>query len=151
MTTIGLIGSPNAGKSTLFNRLIKTYRAIITDIAGTTRDIIAHETMLDGIGQVQVLDSPGLDVDEDELPYIQRIIHESDAIIMVVDYKVGLNSKDEEMIAMVRRAGKMAQLIVFVNKLDQQPNEDQLALIASEYAHLGLEHLLFGSAHHGKT
>lgn len=151
MHTIGLIGSPNAGKSTLFNRLIKTYRAIITDIAGTTRDIIGHETLMDGIGLVQVLDSPGLDVNEDELPYIQRIVDEAEVIVMVIDYKVGLNSKDEEMIAMVRRAGKMGQLIVFVNKLDKKPDENQLALIASEYAHLGVEHMIFGSAHHGKT
>lgn len=151
MQKIWLIGSPNAGKSTLFNRLIGTYRAIITDIAGTTRDIIGHETVLDGIGKVEVLDSPGLDVDENELPYIERIIRESDAIIMVVDYKVGLNSKDEEMISMVRRAAKISQMIVFVNKIDKKPNENTMALISSEYSHLGIDHIIFGSAHHGKT
>ncbi len=150
MQKIWLIGSPNAGKSTLFNRLIGTYRAIITDIAGTTRDIIWHETVLDGIGLVEVLDSPGLDVDENELPYIERIIHESDVIIMVVDYKAGLNSKDGEMISLVRRAGKISQMIVFVNKLDKKADDNQIALIGSEYAHLGIDHIIFGSAHHGK-
>lgn len=150
MQKIWLIGSPNAWKSTLFNRLIGTYRAIITDIAWTTRDIIGHETMLDGIGKVEILDSPGLDTDENELPYIARIIDESSAIIMVVDYKVGLNSKDEEMISMVRREGKIKQLIVFVNKLDKKPKEDHMALISSEYSHLGIDHIVFGSAHHGK-
>ena len=151
MQKIWLIGSPNAGKSTLFNRLIGTYRAIITDIAGPTRDIIGHETILDGIGKVEVLDSPGLDVNENELPYIERIINESDTIIMVVDHKAGLNSKDEEMISMVRRAGKISQMIVFINKLDKKPNENQMALISSEYSHWGIDHLVFGSAHHGKT
>ena len=99
--------------------------------------------MLDGIGKVEILDSPGLDSDENELPYIARIITESSAIIMVVDYKVGLNSKDEEMISMVRRQGKISQLIVFVNKLDKKPKEDQMALISSDYAHLGIDHIIF--------
>ena len=106
---------------------------------------------MDGIGKVEVLDSPGLDVDENELPYIERIIRESDAIIMVVDHKAGLNSKDEEMISMVRRAGKISQMVVFVNKLDKKPNENQMALISSEYSHWGIDHIIFGSAHHGKT
>lgn len=110
-----------------------------------------HETILDGIGKVEVLDSPGLDVNENELPYIERIINESDTIIMVVDHKAGLNSKDEEMISMVRRAGKISQMIVFINKLDKKPNENQMALISSEYSHWGIDHLVFGSAHHGKT
>ena len=70
---------------------------------------------------------------------------------MVVDHKAGLNSKDEEMISMVRRAGKISQMIVFINKLDKKPNENQMALISSEYSHWGIDHLVFGSAHHGKT
>lgn len=98
---------------------------------------------MDGIGQVEILDSPGLDSDENELPYIERIIREADAIIMVVDYKVGLNSKDEEMISMVRRHGKMGQLVLFVNKLDKKPDENQMALIGSEYAHLGVDQIIF--------
>lgn len=150
MRKIWLIWSPNAGKSTLFNRLIKTYRAIITDIAGTTRDIIRHETTLDGIGSVEIMDSPGLDIDENELPYIERIISESDSIIMMIDSRVGLNSKDEEMISLVRRAGKISQLILFLNKIDNNISEDKLALILSEYAHLGIDHIISGSAHHGK-
>ena len=148
---IWMIWSPNAGKSTLFNRLIKTYRAIITDIAGTTRDIISHEAIMDGIWPVTVMDSPGLDNDEDELPYIDRIITESDAIIMMVDSRIGMNSKDEEMISLVRRHGKMSQMILFLNKMDKIPHEDALALLLSEYAHLWVEHIVYGSAHHGKT
>jgi predicted GTPase len=49
------------------------------------------------------MDSPGLDNDEDELPYIDRIITESDVIIMMIDSRIGMNSKDEEMISLVRR------------------------------------------------
>lgn len=147
---IWLIWSQNAGKSTLFNRLIKTYRAIITDIAGTTRDIIRHETTFDGIGDVTVLDSPWLDEEENELPYIERIIAESDCIILVVDSKAGMNSKDEEMLSMVRRAGKISQTILFLNKIDTKPNANKMALITSEYAQYGLDVIATGSAHHGK-
>jgi predicted GTPase len=82
------------------------------------------------------MDSPGLDNDEDELPYIERIITESDAIIMMVDSRIGLNSKDEEMISLVRRYGKMGQMILFLNKMDKIPHEDALALLLSEYSHL---------------
>ena len=148
---IWLIWSPNAGKSTLFNRLIKTYRAIITDIAGTTRDIISHEAIMDGIWPVTVMDSPGLDNNEDELPYIDRIVREADAIIMMVDSRIGMNSKDEEMISLVRRHWKMNQMILFLNKMDKIPNENALALLLSEYSHLGVEHIIYWSAHHWKT
>lgn len=148
--TIWLIWSPNAWKSTLFNRLIRTYRAIITDIAGTTRDIIRHTADFDGIGEVSYLDSPGLDIDENELPYIERIIKESDCIVLVIDSKTWLNSKDEAMLQLVRRAGKISQMILFLNKVDTKPNADKLAMIVSEYAYLWLEHIVTGSAHHGK-
>ncbi len=147
---IWLIWSQNAGKSTLFNRLIKTYRAIITDIAGTTRDIIRHETTFDWIGDITVLDSPGLDENENELPYVERIIAESDCIILTIDSKVGMNSKDEAMLSLVRRAGKISQTILFLNKIDTKPNANKLALIMSEYAYLWVENVTTGSAHHGK-
>lgn len=54
----------------------------------------------------------------------------------MVDSRVGLNSKDEEMISFVRRHGKMSQMILFLNKMDKIPNENALALLLSEYAHL---------------
>ena len=147
---IWLIGSPNAGKSTLFNRLIGTYRAIITDIPGTTRDIIQHEASIDGIGDVTVLDSPGLDQAEDELPYLERIIRESDCIVMVVDGKVGMNGRDEAIITLTRRLGKMGQTIVFLNKIDTILNTTKEIALINDYLHLGSKHLVVGSAHHGK-
>lgn len=55
---IGLVGATNVGKSTLFNRLIGQFRAIVTDIAGTTVDILKHSTDVDGLGEVIFSDSP---------------------------------------------------------------------------------------------
>ena len=147
---IWLIGSPNAGKSTLFNRLIGTYRAIITDIPGTTRDIIQHDASIDGIGDVTVLDSPGLDQAEDEMPYLERIIRESDCIVMVVDGKVGMNGRDEAIITLTRRLGKMDKTIVFLNKIDTALNTTKEIALINDYLHLGSKHLVVGSAHHGK-
>jgi predicted GTPase len=91
-----------------------------------------------------------LDEEENELPYIERIIAESDCIILVVDSKAGMNSKDEEMLSMVRRAGKISQTILFLNKIDTKPNANKMALITSEYAQYGLDVIATGSAHHGK-
>ena len=58
MLTIGLIGCTNAGKSSLFNKLIGTHRAIVTDIHGTTRDILSDVARIDGVGECIILDCP---------------------------------------------------------------------------------------------
>lgn len=55
-----MIGATNAGKSTLFNRLIGQFRAIVTDIHGTTIDILAHTLEVDRLGKITFYDSPGL-------------------------------------------------------------------------------------------
>gem|GEM_PF-1505020 len=106
--------------------------------------------MFDGIGEIEVLDSPGLDEHEDELPLVEKIIADSDCIILVIDAKIGINSKDEAMLSLVRRAGKISQTILFLNKLDTKLSEDQYALLTSDYVYLGLDHVVVGSAHHGK-
>ncbi len=84
---LGLIGATNVGKSTLFNRLIGTHRAIVTDIAGTTRDIITDNTEFGGV-TVQVSDSPGLDNFSEELIFINKIIKNSDYLLFVVDFNI---------------------------------------------------------------
>lgn len=73
---IGLIGATNVGKSTLFNRLLGSFRAIVTDIHGTTREILRDRSILQELEGVEMLDSPGLDHFEQEIPYIQKIIDE---------------------------------------------------------------------------
>jgi predicted GTPase len=55
---------------------------------------------------------------------------------MMVDSRVGLNSKDEDMLSLVRRAGKMGQMILFLNKIDKALDDDAQALLMSDYMHL---------------
>lgn len=88
MLRIGLVGATNVGKSTLFNRLIGQFRAIVTDIAGTTTDIVRHEMHIPAIGQVEFLDSPGLMDFKEERPFIQYIVDHSDVILFIIDDNV---------------------------------------------------------------
>ena len=95
---IWLVGSTNVGKSTLFNRLIGQFRAIVTDIPGTTRDILHHNTHLDHIGEVTFLDSPGLLDFQEEWGYIQKIINEADLLLFVIDDTIGITAKEQHIL-----------------------------------------------------
>ncbi|MEI7478417.1 MAG: GTPase [bacterium] len=82
---LGLVGAANVGKSTLFNRLIGTYRAIVTNIAGTTRELLRDRSTWEELKNVEIIDSPGLLDFHEELPFIEQIIAESDILLFVVD------------------------------------------------------------------
>jgi len=86
MIRIGLVGRTNVGKSTLFNRLLGTFRAIVTDIAGTTRELLHEEGHIKHI-PVTFVDSPGLADFEQEVVFLKEIIATSDIILFVVDGK----------------------------------------------------------------
>ncbi|MDR0651544.1 MAG: 50S ribosome-binding GTPase [Candidatus Peribacteria bacterium] len=79
------MGATNVGKSTLFNRLIGQFRAIVTDIPGTTTDIIHHHMQLENGEFLTFFDSPGLLDFTDELPYLEQIVKESSLLLFVVD------------------------------------------------------------------
>lgn len=98
---IGLIGATNVGKSTLFNRLLGSFRAIVTDIHGTTRELLRDRSILSELEGVMLIDSPGLDHFEQELPYIQQIIDEADILLFVMDGKKGMSAKEEKIHEMV--------------------------------------------------
>jgi GTPase len=151
---VGVLWRTNVGKSTLFNRLLGTFRAIVTDIPGTTREIIAEDTTLVGF-PVTLLDSPGLADFEEEIPFLERIIASSDVLLFVGDGKMGRSAQDDHIAHMILSSGKKQQTIVIVNKLDGKiygrDNEMALAewreywfetLVAvSAQQHEGLEHL----------
>ncbi len=142
---IGLVGATNVGKSTLFNRLIGQFRAIVTDIPGTTRDILYHNTLIDDIGEVIFADSPGLEF-QDERPFIQEIVDTSDLILFMIDDKTGITPKEEHIIKYIRGKNKQKQTILIVNKLDLKWKEAETSLALTDYHQLGFKHIVGISA-----
>lgn len=143
---IGLIGATNAGKSTLFNRLIGQFRAIVTDIHGTTTDIIVHNMEVDGIGNLTFFDSPGLLDFSDEVPFIEKIIKNSDLLLFLIDDSVGVSAKDEHILSLIMENDKRNQTFLVVNKLDIKWKVNEIDLAISDYYSLGLEKVIGISA-----
>jgi GTPase len=143
---IGLVGSTNVGKSTLFNRLIGQFRAIVTDIPGTTRDIIEHETLIDDIGKVTFLDSPGLLDFKEEEPLIKQIIDHSDLILFMIDDSVGITAKEQHIYSYIIEKNKKKNTILVVNKIDIKHKEKEYDLAINEYYTLGFDHVIGISA-----
>lgn len=146
MFSIWLIGATNVGKSTLFNRLIWQYRAIVTDIAGTTIDIVAHRTQMDDIGTTIFYDSPGLSDFEEERSFIEKIIHTSDLLLFIIDDNVGITSKEQFIYKSILAAGKKNKTIFIVNKLDLTQKIDDEDLALSDYYDLGFDNMIWVSA-----
>ena len=100
---IAVVGRPNVGKSSLFNALLNLERAIVTDIAGTTRDIITESFEIDGICAT-LIDTAGIRENED-IDKVEKIginqaksaIEEADIVLMLFDGSVGITPKDEEI------------------------------------------------------
>ena len=115
---LAIIGKPNVGKSSLLNCLLKEKRAIVTDIPGTTRDIIEEFISLDGI-PVKITDTAGIRETEDEVEKIgversREKIDEADLIVLMLDSSCPLESEDREIIDKV----KDKKYVVLMNKND---------------------------------
>ena len=116
-----ILGKPNAGKSSLLNLLIGENRAIVTDIAGTTRDILEEYITLHGIS-LKIIDTAGIRETKDIVEKIgvdraREMAQKADLILYVVDSSVPLDENDEEIMEML--TGKKA--IILYNKTDLQP------------------------------
>jgi GTP-binding protein len=143
-----LVGRANVGKSTLFNRIAGRGRAIVSSIAGTTRDLnIARTTHAER--EFVVVDSGGLELYARE-PTTERAMEEAlravasaDVVVFVVDGRAGISSADEEALALVRETGR--PMVVAVNKIDHPGRESA----ASEAYALGVSAVAFVSAAHG--
>ncbi|GIW40069.1 MAG: GTPase Der [Candidatus Binatia bacterium] len=145
---VALVGRTNAGKSTLFNRLVGEQKAVVDPTPGVTRDPL-FGTVRTARGSFLLVDTGGLDVEEGEIETKVReqtelALAEADGIVLVVDGRVGLRAGDEEIARRVRRSGKPVWLAV--NKIDT-PGLD--SHVADFYA-LGLEPVFAISAAHGR-
>jgi GTP-binding protein len=145
---VAIVGRPNVGKSTLFNRLIGARRAIVDATPGVTRDRLYAEA--EWRGQVfTLIDTGGFEpLRQEEIPrkvreQAEQAIREADLIVLVVDGRAGLVAADAEVAAVLRRADK--PLLLVVNKIDRREDEAQTA----EFYALGIEPLLAVSAEHG--
>ena len=145
---LAIVGRPNVGKSTLFNRLIGSRRAIVGDEPGITRDRLYGETTWNG-RRLRIVDTGGIVPDEkDFIPteifrQARVALEESAAIVMVVDARTELASSDMELARLLRRLGK--PLFLAVNKVDALNQE----AAAENFRTLGIDHLLPVSADHG--
>ena len=119
---LAIVGRPNVGKSTFFNRIIGERRAIVEDIPGVTRDRIYAEAEWNG-KEFAVIDTGGIEVKTDDTILAQMrdqavmAMDMADVIIFMVDGKEGLTTADREVASMLRRTGK--EIILVVNKVDK--------------------------------
>ncbi|MFM8591723.1 MAG: ribosome biogenesis GTPase Der [Sphingomonadales bacterium] len=146
--TVAIVGRPNVGKSTLFNRLLEQRKAIVDDVSGVTRD--RQYGVADWNGKTfNVIDTGGFvhgseDMFEKEIAkQVLVAVEEAQAIVFLVDAATGLTDLDDAMAAVLRKSTK--PVFLTVNKVD---NNDRL-LEASEFYSLGMEPVFFIAAASG--
>jgi len=134
---VSIVGRPNVGKSTLFNKIMQRRLAIVEDTPGVTRDRLYAKTDWQG-HTFMLVDTGGFIWDEDPLSHAvtqqaQEAVTESDVILFLLDAKSGLTADDREVATLLRRSRKPVQLVV--NKVDNfKKSEEQLL----EFYELGL-------------
>ncbi len=150
LPVVAIVGRPNVGKSTLFNRLIGSRLAIISDVAGTTRDRVYGTAEWNG-RTFTVVDTGGLELDpgthiEERVQDQARVaVEEADLVLFVVDAHAGLAPLDHEVADRLRRAE--APVILVVNKGDNPAREAD----AVEFYALGMDPTITISAQHGRN
>lgn len=146
MKTVCLIGKPNTGKSSIFNRLIKEKKAIILDEPGITRDriygIVNYKNK-----KFNLIDTGGLhgeddNFDKDILMQATLAIDEADIILFVVDGEQDIDNSDKTIRNMLKKSGK--EVIVVVNKIDNEKRKNNIY----NFYELGFETILGVSAEH---
>ena len=144
--TGAIIGRPNVGKSTLFNRLVGKRQAIVHDQPGVTRDRITGSFALDSGLRVELIDTGGLVPGDDPLGLGDQVflaIEESDLLLLVVDGREGLTTADEAVMTAVRRRVTVP-IVVAVNKSDTRAAQEGFG----EFYQLGPDDVILVSAEH---
>ncbi len=150
---VALIGRPNVGKSTLFNRLLRRSQAITHDMPGVTRDRIYGECTLKNV-RFSLVDTGGMVLESEAIPELSKefedeifeqareALQEAHAIIFVVDGKSGLTPLDIQAAEYIRKSDK--PVLMLVNKVDGHETE---AVALSEFYRLGLDMMPVSAAH----
>ena len=146
---VAIVGRPNVGKSTLFNRLCRERRAIVDDTPGITRDRLVAQVIW-GDRPFCLVDTGGIDEEIDRYPLqmqvrqqAQMALEEADLLIFLADGKEGLHSGDATVVDLLRRSGK--PVLYGVNKIDGSEQENGIY----EFYGLGVEKFFPISAAHG--
>ncbi len=149
MKLIALVGKPNVGKSTLFNRLARRRAAIVSHEAGTTRDRNIAPIKYKGY-HFLLMDTGGFEPEaKEEIPQKMReqsqlAIEEADAVVFLLDYQSGLTPQDKEVFHYLRQSNK--PVFVAVNKVDGDKHEAGVG----EFWEIGAEEVIALSAEHGR-
>ncbi|MFF5706288.1 ribosome biogenesis GTPase Der [Streptomyces sp. NPDC012794] len=148
LPVLAVVGRPNVGKSTLVNRIIGRREAVVEDKPGVTRDRVTYEAEWAG-RRFKVVDTGGweqdvLGIDASVAAQAEYAIDAADAVVFVVDAKVGATDTDEAVVKLLRRSGK--PVVLCANKVDGQSGEADAAALWS----LGLGHPHPVSSLHGR-
>jgi len=147
--TLAIVGRPNVGKSTLFNRIVGSRRAIVGDEPGITRDRLYGDAEWRG-RRIRIIDTGGIiPEDKDFIPseifrQARVALDEAAAIIVVVDGRAELAAPDIELVQLLRKTGR--PLFLAVNKADSEKQ----ASIVDEFHRLGIRQMFPVSAEHGR-
>lgn len=145
MQSIILIGKPNVGKSSLFNRMARQRIAITSDISGTTRDTNKTEIHIHS-KKAMLIDSGGLDESDELFKNVKKntlkVAKESDIILYLVDGKLAPDDEDRQFFYSLKKLGKPIALVI--NKVDNKKDEER----AWEFANFGVKEIFNLSATH---
>ena len=113
-----IIGKPNVGKSSLLNAMLKEDKAIVTDIAGTTRDVVEGKVSLDGI-LLNMIDTAGIRETDNIVESLgvekaKELIHQADLVLLVIDGSQKLDSQDQQLLELTKDINR----IIIINKVD---------------------------------
>lgn len=149
--TISLVGRPNVGKSSLFNRISKSRKAVVSAIPGTTRDRICETVNIAAKKAFLLVDTGGLSFDDESKidtlikDQVEEAIDQTDLVLFVLDISKELTELDYKVADQLRKTNK--EIIWIANKCDNRELEDK----ADELYKLGAEHILKTSALHNKN